>query len=129
MEAKFFKCECNHGGLHVSYDKTFGLEIAHLVRDPYVRRWSHRFAQAWAALRGKPWQDMVILNDAQIADLTDYLIASQNQTSDERYAEQLEKIERSLFCNHCETSVDGILQWANSSDCSRRAKERLKQSL
>lgn len=130
MKTAFFKCDCNHGGLHLSYNNVFGLEIAHLVRDPYQRSWRYRFAAAWSALCGKPYQDMVILNNAQIADLVDYLIAVQNESSDERYNEKLEHIE-TMLCGlgHCDTVVDGILKWINSSDCSSRAANRLKESL
>lgn len=130
MKSTFFKCECGCGGLHVAYDHTFGLELAHLVRDPYVRGWRHRLASAWASLRGRPYQDMVILSKVQTTDLADYLQKALEQSPDERYTEQLEYIERTLFASgHCETSVDGILQWANSSDCSKRAYDRLKNSL
>lgn len=129
MKGKFFKCDCGHGGLHVSYDM-WGLELAHLVRDPYQRGWKHRIASAYAALRGQPYTDMVVLNKVQMSDLVDYLIAAQNETSDEKYAEQLEYIQRALFASgHCETAVDGILKWLNSSDCSQHAYDRLKNEL
>lgn len=129
MKGQFFKCDCSHGGLHINYDHQFGLELTHMVRDPYTRKWSYRLAQAWAALKGKPWQDMVILNHAQMSDLIDYLVAAQNETSDERYAETIERIGGMLYGFHCETAVDGIIKWVNSSDCSKRAHERLKSSL
>ena len=87
MKGQFFKCDCSCGGLYVSYDPQFGLELAHLVRDPYQREWRHRLASAWSALRGRPYQDMVILDDTKIADLTDYLIKAQNETPDNVSAE------------------------------------------
>lgn len=130
MKSTFFKCDCGHGGLHVSYDHVFGLELAHLVRDPYVRGWRNRLASAWAALCGRPYQDMIILTKVQTIDLIDYLQTAIDQTPDERYAERIEHVERALFASgHCETAVDGVLQWANSSDCSKRARTRLKDSL
>jgi hypothetical protein len=129
MKGEFFKCDCGCGGLHVVYDHPFGLELAHLVRNPYVRSWRDRFASAWAALQGKPYKDMVILNRAQMADLSEYISKALLETPDERHAENLERIEGFLFGWHCETSVDGIIKWAKSSDCSKRARERLKQSL
>ena len=130
MKPSFFKCECGHGGLHISYDHTFGLELANLSRDPFMRSWGHRLQSAWAALCGRPYTDMIILNKAQTVDLVDYITAAVAESSDERYAERLEYIERQLFASgHCETSVDGILKWANSSDCSGRAHARLKESL
>lgn len=129
MKGKFFKCDCGHGGLHVAYD-IWGLELAHLARDPHLGGWRHRLTNAWAALCGRPYTDMVVLDKVQMADLVDYLIKAQNETKDERYAEQLEQIERALFASgHCETAVDGILKWANSSDCSQKAYDRLRKEL
>jgi hypothetical protein len=72
---------------------------------------------------------MVVLSRAQMSDLADYLVAAQKETPDERHAENLERIEGFLFGWSCETAVDGIIQWANTSDCSKRAYERLKSSL
>lgn len=129
MKAEFFKCECGCGGLHVAYDPIFGLELAHLVRDPYQSGWRHRLAAAWAALRGRPYQDMVILNRAQMADLIDCLKKAQEETQDERYAEVIDQVERVFFGVHCETAVDAVLKWADGHDCSRHARERLKSSL
>jgi len=129
MKGQFYKCECGHGGLYADYNHHFGLEISHLVRDPYQRGWKHRLASAWSALRGKPYTDMVVLSRAQMSDLADYLVAAQKETPDERHAENLERIEGFLFGWSCETAVDGIIQWANTSDCSKRAYERLKSSL
>lgn len=129
MKPEFFKCECNCGGLHVAYDPIFGLELAHLVRDPYQRGWRHRLASAWAALCGRPYQDMVILNRAQVSDLCEYLKKLQEETADERYAETVEQVRRVFFGVHCETAVDAVLSWADSSDCSKHARERLKKEL
>lgn len=129
MKGEFFKCQCGCGGLHVAYEPPFGLELAHLVRDPYQRGWRHRLASAWSALCGKPYKDMVILNRAQMSDLADYLTKALEETPDERHAENIERIEGFLFGWHCETSVDGIIKWAKSSDCSKHAYNRLKESL
>jgi len=129
MKGQFYKCECGHGGLYADYNHHSGLELTHMVRDPYTRKWSHRIAQAWAALRGKPYTDMVYLNRAQTSDLADYLLAAQKETQNERHAEDLERIEGFLFGWSCETAVDGIIKWANTSDCSKHAYERLKSSL
>lgn len=129
MKGQFFKCECNCGGLHVSYDPVFGLELAHLVRDPYVRSWRHRLSSAWAALCGRPYQDMVILNRAQTQDLITCLQEAQAETSDERYSETIEQIGTVFFGVHCETAVDAVLKWANSHDCSKHARNRLKELL
>ena len=43
--------------------------------------------------------------------------------------EDIETIIRFLGGFNCETAVDGILAWVNSSDCSNRAYERLKKEL
>jgi hypothetical protein len=64
-----------------------------------------------------------------MSDLADYLVEAQKETPDERHAEDLERIEGFLFGWSCETSVDGIIQWAKSSDCSKHAYERLKSAL
>jgi hypothetical protein len=78
MKTKFFICECKCGVIHLDYDPDWGLEIAMFERS-VARSWWNRIRQAWSALRGKPYTDMIILNEQQIADLVDYLFEVQNR--------------------------------------------------
>jgi len=77
MQGKFFKCECHCGVLHLHYDPEWGLEVAMFSRD-VSRSWWNRIRQAWSALRGRPYTDMIILNEQQLADLAEYLYEAQN---------------------------------------------------
>jgi hypothetical protein len=77
MKEAYFKCECGCGVLHMCYDSDWGLEVAMFER-PVSRSWSNRLRLAWSALRGKPYSDMLILNEQQIADLAEYLFHVQN---------------------------------------------------
>ena len=78
MKEAFYKCECGHGGLHVEYHEDWGCQISHYQYD-VSRSWSNRFKFAWKCLQGKPYTDMVLLNDSQMADLTGQLLAFQNR--------------------------------------------------
>jgi hypothetical protein len=77
MKSKFFKCQCHCGVLHLDYDSDWGLEIAMFERNA-TRSWWNRIRLAWKALCGKPYTDMIILNEQQIADLAEYLFEVQN---------------------------------------------------
>jgi len=77
MKSKFFVCECKCGAIYLDYDSDWGLEIAMFQRN-VTRSWWNQIRQAWSALRGKPYTDMVILNEQQIADLVDFLFEVQN---------------------------------------------------
>ena len=77
MNEKFYMCECKCGVLHVCYDPDWGLEIALFERNT-SRSWRNKFRLAWSALRGRPYADMVILNNQQLADLVDQLVQIQN---------------------------------------------------
>ena len=77
MQGKYFKCECSCCVLYAEYDPEWGLEIAMFERN-VSRSWCNRIRQAWSALRGRPYTDMVILNDEQLADLAEYLHKAQN---------------------------------------------------
>jgi len=77
MNGKFFKCECGHGGIYINHDPDFGTEFAHFQYDVF-RGFTQRIRQAWQALKGTPYSDMVILNDQQLADMVDHLVDIQN---------------------------------------------------
>jgi hypothetical protein len=77
MINKYFKCECGCGVLNLEYDPEWGLQIAMFER-PVSRSFLNRIRLAWKALCGKPYSDMVILNEEQIANLAEYLFEVQN---------------------------------------------------
>lgn len=79
MNGKFFKCECYQDGIFVQHDEGWGTEFAFYLSSPNNRSWKNRIKLAWACLKGKPYSDMVILDDQALADLVDYLIAIQNR--------------------------------------------------
>jgi hypothetical protein len=75
---KFLRCDCGHGGVYIEY-----IEDCHSIdmcyyEYPTNRSWRNRLKLAWGALKGKPYADMVCLNDEKIADLVDFLIDVQN---------------------------------------------------
>lgn len=126
--SNFFKCLCSCGGIHVE-DTPWGVEFAYMHRNPVHRAWIDRIKTAWSALKGEPYSDMVILSKPILADLIDHLVEIHNLSPDDKEAERIEHIERCLFGVHCETAVDAIYKWLNSSDCSKRAYDRLKEKL
>lgn len=73
----FFKCNCGHGGLYVENDE-FGTSFAHFEYN-VSRPWANRLRLAWKCLLGKPYADMVLLNDQTLADLVDLLADIQNR--------------------------------------------------
>ncbi len=78
MKSNFYICECHCGVLHFEYEPDMGLQIALYERN-VSRSWSNRLRLAWNAIKGRPYADMVILNNQQIADLVDQLTEIQNQ--------------------------------------------------
>lgn len=78
MNTNYYRCECGCAVLHMSYDPEWGLEIAMFERNVSRSLWN-RICLAWSALRGRPYTDMVILNNQQIADLVDELTCIQNR--------------------------------------------------
>ena len=78
MNGKFFKCECGSEGLWIEHDYGFGIEISLFKTDPQNRSFKNRLLLAWECLKGKPYADMVILDNQKIADLVDYLVEIQN---------------------------------------------------
>ena len=78
MIGKFFKCECGSEGLWIEHDYGFGTEISLFKTDPQNRSFKNRLLLAWECLKGKPYADMIILDNQKIADLVDYLVEIQN---------------------------------------------------
>lgn len=79
MKGKFFKCDCGSEGLWVEYDGYDSTEIALFHYNPQDRSWHNRIRLAWKCLKGKPYADMVLLNDQTLADLADQLAEIQNR--------------------------------------------------
>jgi hypothetical protein len=77
MKNNYYMCECKCGVLATDYDPSYGLEISFFQYQPN-RSFKNRLRLAWNALCGRPYTDMVILNDQQIADFVDYLAEIQN---------------------------------------------------
>lgn len=77
MKDQYFKCQCGCALLHMAYDPDCGLEVAMFEHNASHSIWN-RIRLAWSALRGKPYTDMIILNEQQIADLAEYLFHVQN---------------------------------------------------
>ena len=131
MNDKFIACECGHGGLWLQFSRHFGLEISNMARDPYKRNWSNRLKLTWACIKGQPYSDMVVLNNAAIIELADYL--TQIQTRDhetEDHEELISSIVGHLFgAGHCQDAVEGIIAWAKTSDCSQSSLNILKKEL
>ena len=125
MKDKFIECGCHCGAIRLSYTRAWGLEMAFLRTDS-PRIWSNRLRLAWAALKGTPYNDMVILEAEQVKELEEYL--QDIRTTDHAEAEHEEVLSRidGILCGvHCETAVDGILQWLKTPDCSFRTLQRL----
>lgn len=78
ITGKFFKCECYREGIFVQHDVGWGTEFAFFTNDPTRRPWKNRLRLAWACLKGRPYADMVILNNQELADLVDHLVEIQN---------------------------------------------------
>ena len=78
MNANYYICECHCGVLHIEYEPDMGLQIALFERN-VSRSWRNRIRLAWNAIKGRPYADMVLLNNQQIADLADQLIEIQNR--------------------------------------------------
>jgi len=79
MKPQFYKCDCGMEGLYVEYDGYGSTQIALFHSNPQNRSWGNRIKLAWNCLKGKPYADMVLLNDQGIADLVDHLIDIQNR--------------------------------------------------
>ena len=78
-KGEFFLCSCKGEGLWIEHDEEWGTEIALFERSPFSRSWRNRLRLAWAALKGKPYGDQVILDDATLANVVDLLVDIQNK--------------------------------------------------
>lgn len=79
MKGKFFRCDCGSEGLWVEYDGCGSTEFSLFHYSPQDRSLRNRLRLAWACLKGKPYTDMILLNDQSIADLVDHLADIQNR--------------------------------------------------
>ena len=79
MKGKFYKCDCGSEGLWVESDGYGSTELSLFQHSPQNRSWSNRIRLAWNCLKGKPYTDMVLLNDQSLADLVDQLVDIQNR--------------------------------------------------
>jgi hypothetical protein len=108
MKSKYFKCECGCGVLNIEYDPDWGLNIAMYERC-VSRSWWNRIRLAWSALRGRPYTDMVILNNQQVADLVDYLFVVQNH--DQYESQTIHSIIEKLHEYDSKQAIDAILEY------------------
>jgi hypothetical protein len=108
MTSKFFICECKCGAIHLDYDPDWGLEIAMFERK-VTRSWWNRIRLAWSALRGKPYTDMVILNEQQIADLVDYLFEVQNH--DQATKKSIYAVIKKLHEHDSKAVIDALINY------------------
>lgn len=79
MKGKFFRCDCGSEGLWVEYDGYGSTEFSLFHYNPQDRSWHNRIRLAWQSLKGKPYTDMMLLNDQRLADLVDHLADIQNR--------------------------------------------------
>ncbi len=77
MNKKYYICECHCGVIVVDYYPDCGLEMSFYERN-IKRSLKNRISLAWSALCGRPYTDMVILNNQQMANLVDQLTEYQN---------------------------------------------------
>ena len=130
MKGKFFKCECGSEGLWVEHDLGFGTEISLFKTDPQNRSFKNRLILAWQCLRGKPYADMVLLDDQSLADLVDQLVDIQNRDhAEENYKQTVSDAADKLCGLSCGTAVDSIIEYAKRPDCSAAQLERLISDL
>lgn len=78
MKGKFYRCDCGSEGLWVEYDGYGSTEFALFHHGPQNRSWRNRIKLAWNCFLGKPYTDMVLLNDQSIADLVEQLVDIQD---------------------------------------------------
>ena len=79
MSTTYYPCVCKCGVLCFQYDAEVGLEVSMFSCHP-LRSLSNKIRLAWGALRGRPYTDMVILNNQQIADIVDQLTCIQQRS-------------------------------------------------
>jgi hypothetical protein len=123
MNKKYFMCECHCGVIAVDYDPDFGLDMSFYERNP-KRSFKNRIRLAWSALRGRPYTDMVILNDNQLADLVDYLVAIQNGL-DKRTP--IFEIINKLHEYDSKEVIDNILEYLKNSKSSSHVNNLISE--
>jgi hypothetical protein len=130
MKGKFFKCNCGGEGLWVGHDHEFGTKFSLFETDPQNRSFKNRLILAWQCLRGKPYTDMVLLDDQSLADLVDQLVDIQNRDhAEENYKETVSAAADRLCGLSCGTAVDSIIEYVKRSDCSSAQLNRLISDL
>ncbi len=125
MKSNYYSCECKCGAIYVDYDPTWGLEIALLQRD-VKRSWWNRLRVAWSALRGRPYTDMVILNDDQIANLVDYLVDIQNIENYNKTT-TVYKIVNNLHEYDSKQTIDAILEYLKQKKSNTHIKRLISE--
>ena len=130
MKGKFFRCDCGSEGLWVEYADYFGTEISLFHSNPQNRSWANRIKLAWNCLKGKPYTDMVLLNDQGIADLVDHLIDIQNRDHTTENNKETVSMAADKLCGlSCGMAVDAVLEYVNRPDCSQTQIKRLISKL
>lgn len=126
MKGNFFKCNCGSEGLWVEHDYGFGTEFSLFQTDPQNRSFKNRLILAWECLKGKPYANMVLLDDQSLADLVDQLLNIQNRNhAEENYKETVFAAADKLCGLSCGTAVDSIIEYVKRPDCSQAQIERL----
>ena len=124
MKGKYFKCECGCGVLNIEYDSDWGLNIAMYERC-VSRSWWNRIRLAWSALLGRPYTDMVILNDQQIADLVDYLFVVQNYEQSNTLS--VHSIVEKLHEYDSKQTIDAILEYLKQISPNSHAQRLISE--
>jgi len=130
MNGKFFKCDCGSEGLWIEYDHGFGTEISLFQSDPQNRSFMNRFSLAWQCIKGKPYSDMIILDEQKIADLVDYLTEIQNCDHEEDNYNETVLVAADKLCGlSCGTVIDSIIEYVKRPNCSQAQVNRLTSIL
>jgi hypothetical protein len=124
MKSEYFKCECGCGVLCAEYNSDWGLELAMFERNT-SRSWWNRIKLACSALRGKPYTDMIILSDQQIADLVDYLFVIQNQNYHNKHS--IHAIVRKLHEHDSGELIDALVRYIKLLPRNTHATDLLDQ--
>ena len=124
MKSKYFECECKCGVIHLDYDPIWGLEIALFERN-VSRSWLNRIRLAWSALCGRPYTDMVILNNQQVADLVDYLFVVQNH--DQYESQTIHSIIEKLHEYDSKQTIDAILEYLKQLPSNSHAQRLISE--
>ena len=124
MKSKYFKCECKCGVIHLDYHPDWGLEIAMFERN-VSRSWWNRIRLAWSALCGRPYTDMIILNNQQVADLVDYLFVVQNY--EQRDILTVHSIVQKLDEYDSKQTIDAILEYIKQTPSNSHTQRLISE--